>query len=124
MSEEAKQLISLLAITVADIQAAAQERLERRLNVNEVEAVVNHLRLRLGRHIAWPALLQQCIEEVESHERFTKWLKLVDKAVWGMAGCSMHDLPDLDYYSLFAVGSTPAQAADAVLLSVGFSRFE
>jgi hypothetical protein len=51
------------------------------------------------------------------------WLKQVDEAVWNMAGCSVEDLPDFDYFSLFMVGSTPEQAADAVLLSVGFRRF-
>jgi hypothetical protein len=51
-------------------------------------------------------------------------MEQVDKAVWAMAGCSVYDLPDIDYYSLFAVGSTPQQAADAALLDAGFSRFE
>jgi hypothetical protein len=67
--------------------------------------------------------LKQCIEEVTLGSKYEVWLRQVGEAVWNMAGCGVEDLPDFDYFSLFIVGSTPEQAADAVLLSVGFSRF-
>ena len=122
MSENEEPEI-LLSVDPQDIQAVAKELFGRDLDEGEVERVVRHLREVLNSQVEWFPLLKQCIEEVALGSKYERWLRHVDEAVWNMAGCGAEDLPDFDYFSLFVVGSTPEQAADAVLLSVGFSRF-
>lgn len=69
-------------------------------------------------------MLLECIEEMGMTEKYKQWLKEVGEEIWAMAACDVADLPDFDYHALFVVGSTPNQAAGAVLLSMGFSRLE
>ncbi len=123
MSEGAREPVTLIAITVADIQSMAQKELGRDLNEADITAVLKRLKNALDARIEWLPLLRRCIEEIELEAKYADWLKQVGEAVWTMAACTVDDLPDFDYYSLFIVESTPSQAADAVLLSIGFSRF-
>lgn len=48
---------------------------------------------------------------------FAAWMAKVDEIVFDMAGCSVHDLPDIDYRTFFETQATPFQAADAALLN-------
>jgi hypothetical protein len=122
MSEDEEPEV-LLTVSPQDIQAVAKEMFGRDLDEGEVQRVVHHLREVLNSQVEWFPLLKRCIEEVALRSKYEGWLRQVGEAVWNMAGCGIEDLPDFDYFSLFMVGSAPEQAADAVLLSVGFSRF-
>jgi hypothetical protein len=122
MSEDGAPEV-LLTVDPQDIQAVAKELFECELDADEVQRVVRHLRDVLNSQIEWLPLLKQCVEEATLESKYEVWLGRVGEAIWNMAGCGVEDLPDFDYFSLFMVGSAPEQAADAVLLSVGFSRF-
>ncbi len=124
MNDKMDGTITLLAVSLQDIQTVAQARLGRELTVHEVRALVTRLQDMLIVRASWPILLRQCIEEMSLTAKYEQWLKQVGEEIWAMAAYGVEDLPDFDYYSLFVVGSTPGQAAGAVLLSVGFSRFE
>ena len=54
---------------------------------------------------------------------FGSWLAGVDQAVWGLAGCSLYDLPDHDYWALYEAEATPTEAAESALDAAGFYRF-
>jgi hypothetical protein len=122
MSDCSSEAITLFAVTVEEIQSAARARLRRELSASEIETIVKRLKDILDVRTAWCTLLRQCVEELELESKFDKWLKQVGEEIWAAAARSVSDLPDFDYYALFVVGSTPSQAADAVLLSIGFSR--
>ena len=124
MNESSDELITLLALSVADIQTIAQARLGRELNTVEIEMLIGRVRDIVVIRAGWPTVIGHCIEEIAMSAKFEQWLQKVNEEIWAMAACSVEDLPDFDYYSLFVVGSTPGQAAGAVLLSIGFSRFE
>ena len=124
MNESSDELITLLALSVADIQAIAQARLGRELNTVEMETLIRRMRDLVIIRTGWPVVIGHCIEEMAMSAKFEQWLQKVNEEIWAMAACGIEDLPDFDYYSLFVVGSTPGQAAGAVLLSIGFSRFE
>ena len=124
MNETRDGAITLLAVSLQDMQTVARASLGRELTVQEVQALVTRLQDILMVRASWPILLRQCIEEMRLTAKYEQWLKEVGEEIWAMAACSVDDLPDFDYYSLFVVGSTPGQAAGSVLLSVGFSRFE
>lgn len=126
MSENALRLFLLLGRTEgdirADIQRVSRKTIGRKLSFEEVELIRQHIELLLQDQAWLDALIKQAIEEKKP--RFESWMKAVDKAIWDMAACHAFELPDFDFWSLFAVGSTPEQAADAILSSVGFTRFE
>ena len=124
MHEGMNGTITLLSVSLSEIQMVAQAKLGRDLTVREVQSLVSHLHDVLVRQSSWPTLLRHCIEEIQVTAKYEQWLKEVGEEIWAMAACGVDDLPDFDYYSLFAVGSTPNQAAGSVLLSIGFSRFE
>jgi hypothetical protein len=124
MNESSDELITLLALSVTDIQTIAQARLGRELSAIELETLIGRVRDLVIVRAGWPAVIERCLEEMAMSAKFEQWLKAVNEEIWAMAACSLEDLPDFDYYSLFVVGSTPGQAAGAVLLSNGFSRFE
>lgn len=42
---------------------------------------------------------------------FEDWMASVDRQVSASVGLSADDLPDVDYYSLYESGATPASAA-------------
>ncbi len=123
MSEGTREPVTLVAITVADIQSMAQKELGRDLNEADISAVLKRLKSALDVRIEWLPLLRQSIEEIELEAKYADWLRQVGDAVWSIATTAVDDLPDFDYYSLFIVDSTPSQAAYAVLRSIGFSRF-
>ena len=114
----------LLSVSLSEIQTIARMRLGRDLNLREIQSLVSHLQELIVVRAGWPKLLLECIEEMGMTAKYEQWLKEVGESIWAMAACGVDDLPDFDYYSLFVVGSTPEQAADAILLSMGFSRFE
>ena len=124
MPEGINGALPLLSVSLSEIQTIAQMRLGRDLNLREVQALVSHLQELLVVRSGWPRLLLECIEEMGLTAKYEQWLKEVGEEVWAMAACGVEDLPDFDYHSLFVVGSSPNQAAGAVLLSIGFSRFE
>jgi len=59
----------------------------------------------------------------ESASPFDAWMQQADQFVYGTAGCSIHDLPDCDYYNMWRDGLPPAEAADTALTEAGFDRF-
>lgn len=122
MSENVDRSLVVLSLSMGDLQAAAQRVLRRELNDAEIGSVLAHLKMAFQRQIAWESLLRQCIEEVKPG--FVEWMEKVDEAVWNKAGRSVYDLPEIDFWSLYAVGSKPEQAADSALINSGSSRFE
>jgi hypothetical protein len=82
--------------------------------------------LELGQDTDYSSLAETEIDDVDalSETAFAAWMGRVDEIVFDMAGCSVHDLPDIDYRTFFETEATPFQAADAALLNAGFSRFE
>ena len=52
---------------------------------------------------------------------FEQWMKNVDQVVGNIAfGLSIHDLPDIDFRSLYDAGETAQTAAEEVLLAADF----
>ncbi len=52
---------------------------------------------------------------------FEKWMTAVDAAVGDIAfGLSVHDLPDIDFRSLYAAGETAQTAAEEALVGADF----
>jgi len=51
---------------------------------------------------------------------FAAWMQAVDRAVWQLAGCSIHDLPDCNFRPLFNDGLTPLEMAQEALQDAGF----
>jgi hypothetical protein len=66
------------------------------------------------------------MEEIDltNETAFAAWLVKVNEIVFDMVGCSLADLPSIDYRTFFETAATPFQAADAALLNAGFNRFE
>ncbi len=56
--------------------------------------------------------------------KFAAWLNQVDKAVQQIAGCSVHDLPDIDFWNLFADDASPVEVAVEALSEAGFPDLE
>jgi len=59
----------------------------------------------------------------EGASSFDAWMQQADQHVYGTAGCSIHDLPDCDYYNMWRDGAPPSEAADTALTEAGFDRF-
>lgn len=55
---------------------------------------------------------------------FSHWMQQVDEAVWQIALCSVYDLPDYDFYSMFQDGASSAEAANEALSEAGFDPIE
>ena len=51
---------------------------------------------------------------------FDKWMRLVDGCCWSIAGCSVYDLPDCDFYCWYDDGLPPFRAARRALKRAGF----
>ena len=52
---------------------------------------------------------------------FDKWMRAVDAVVGDIAfGLSVHDLPDIDFRSLYEAGEMAQTAAEAALAGAGF----
>lgn len=51
---------------------------------------------------------------------FEAWMLDVDRYVWQIAGCSVHDLPDCNFHPLFTDGLTAAEMAMEALELAGF----
>lgn len=60
----------------------------------------------------------------EEGSDFSHWMQQVDEAVWQIAGCSVYDLPDYDFYSMFQDGAPPPEVANEVLSEAGFNLIE
>lgn len=58
--------------------------------------------------------------ETEKRAAFTAWFNQVDIETMGIAGCSIHDLPDIDFWSLFDDEASPAEAAKEALREAGY----
>ncbi len=56
-------------------------------------------------------------------QKFAEWMQAVDQAVWNIVFCSVYDLPDYDYRSLFAANIPPLEAAQEALEAVGLPQF-
>ena len=124
MFEDIDEPIVLFALTVKEIQTVAEQRLNRQLNEVEIQTLVKRMIEIMQIRVGWQTLLRQCVEELELESKFNAWMRKVGERVWGIAGVSVEDLPDIDYYSLFVVGSTPTQAAKSALLNAGFGKGE
>ena len=55
---------------------------------------------------------------------FEQWMKEVDDAVWAIAGCSVHDLPDYCFRDAFDGGVSAEEVAREVLEEEGFPLFD
>lgn len=58
--------------------------------------------------------------ETEKRAAFTAWFNQVDIETMDIAGCSIHDLPDIDFWSLFDDEASPAEAAKEALREAGY----
>lgn len=56
-------------------------------------------------------------------KNFMAWMMKVDAALESVCGLGSSDLPDADYYSMFASGVEPRDAAEQVLEDEGFFDF-
>ena len=52
---------------------------------------------------------------------FTTWMKLLDYYVEKASRCSVYDLADADYISMWEDETPPKEAADEILLDNGFT---
>jgi len=59
-----------------------------------------------------------------SQEQFSQWMEISDGYVWQLAGCSIYDLPDCDFRSMFDDGIEPAEAVNSMLQEAGFDLLE
>ncbi len=66
-------------------------------------------------HDVWT---EQIVSEVG--QDYSRWMKAVDQAVWISAGCSVYDLPDCNFRSMFDEGAASAEAVNEVLQNAGF----
>ena len=55
---------------------------------------------------------------------FSQWMLEVDRFVWMISGCSIHDLPDHDFRSMFNDGTSSAEMANEALQEAGFGFLE
>lgn len=58
--------------------------------------------------------------ETEKRAAFTAWFNQVDIETMGIAGCSISDLPDIDFWPLFDDDASPAEAAKEALREAGY----
>lgn len=61
---------------------------------------------------------EQIVEDADNI--FSSWMNAVDEAVWMIAGCSVHDLPDYSFRALFDDGAAATEAANEALENAGF----
>ncbi|MCL4266690.1 MAG: hypothetical protein KJ069_26090 [Anaerolineae bacterium] len=61
---------------------------------------------------------------LSDEESFSAWMQAVDRCVWLVSGCSVHDLPDCNFHALFEDGVSPAEMANEALLVAGFEMLE
>lgn len=59
----------------------------------------------------------------ESESSFAAWMRQADRFVHDTVGCSIHDLPDCDFYNMWRDGLPPSEAADTALAEAGFDPF-
>ena len=70
-----------------------------------------------------PLEIYQAVSDRDSEDEgtdFSQWMEAVDQSVWMIAGCSVHDLPDCNFRSMFDDGATPAEMANEALKEAGF----
>ncbi len=123
MTEELQQPIALIAITVEEVQAFALQEMMQDISETKAQQVVNRLKSTLQKEVAFRAMIKNSIEAIDLESQYADWFEQVDDAVWRMAGLSAHDLPDIDYYNLFVVDTSPALAAKKALTNAGFEHF-
>ena len=63
-------------------------------------------------------------ESQDGEADFSQWMLEVDRFVWMISGCSIHDLPNHDFRTMFEDGASPAEIANEALQEAGFTFFE
>ena len=64
---------------------------------------------------------REILEETSAADGpFYRWMAAVDRHVWTLAGCSIYDLPDYDFRSMFDDDVVPAESVNRVLEEAGF----
>lgn len=61
---------------------------------------------------------------VNSESGFSDWIQAVDDYAWVLAGCSVHDLSDCDFRSMFEEGVSPEEMTNEVLQDAGLGLDE
>ena len=54
------------------------------------------------------------------NETFEQWMERVDETVVALAGLSVYDLVDIDFWSLYEDEATPVRAAKKALKASGW----
>ena len=60
----------------------------------------------------------------DDEAEFSQWMQEVDNCVWMISGCSIHDLPDCDFRSMFNDGASPAEMANEAFQETGIDLFD
>lgn len=58
-------------------------------------------------------------EERNNFEDFSSWMETIDCHVWMLAGCSVYDLSNCDFSSMFEAGFAPAEVANNIVIESG-----
>ena len=58
-------------------------------------------------------------KEMKAKLTFDEWMKIVDRYVWALAGCSVHDLSDYCFADAYEDGRRPATVAKAAIRNAG-----
>ena len=65
--------------------------------------------------------VREILEETSATDGpFYTWMAEIDRHVWALAGCSVYDLPDYSFRSMFEDEVTPGEAVNRVLEEAGF----
>jgi hypothetical protein len=72
--------------------------------------------LREAIDLQWP----EDVGDLEPEHEFSEWMERVDQVIWGIVGCSVHDLPDCDFFYMFEDGAPLKEAAETELSEAGF----
>lgn len=129
-----REPLPLVQLHWEDVQAAARTHFGRDLTETELGVVAPHIQRIVETQIDWPNTLREALtdcralglidETTDSVEAtFAAWMGEVDEVVKDVVGCSVADLPDIDYRTLFEAGTTTYEAASEALLNAGFGRF-
>lgn len=63
---------------------------------------------------------ERLAESSAAAQPFYAWMAAIDQQTWALVGCSIYDLPDADFQSMFGEEMTPAEVVNRVLEVAGF----
>lgn len=132
---------TLIQITREDlVEAHFHEDEIAQLTDEDLKTIAQTMRDHYVHDVFWPELayvtegflearnkhnLQQRLEEASAADAdFQAWMSQIDKLTWTTAGCSIYDLPDCNFRSMFAGGISPGEVVNQVLEEAGVDFLE